>query len=85
MQIKAQLGKLDIDRPLAQIIAEHQQKNLLDLLSVELPHVLALSQLPLHHKDPFDRLVIAQAVTEQLTILSVDSMFSQHPAPVISE
>ncbi len=82
MQIKIQLGKLDLDRPLADIIEEHWQEDLLELLPVELPHVLALEQLPFHHKDPFDRVIIAQAITEHLTILSVDSLFDHYPVTV---
>ena len=82
MQIKIQLGKLDLDRPLAVIIEEHWQEDLLELLPVELPHVLALEQLPFHHKDPFDRVIIAQAITEHLTILSVDSLFDHYPVTV---
>lgn len=85
MQIKAQLGKLDMGRPLAEIITEHQQENLLELLPVELVHVLALSQLPLHHKDPFDRLIIAQAIAEQLTLLSVDRILAEYPVSIVSE
>ncbi|NJO84029.1 MAG: type II toxin-antitoxin system VapC family toxin [Blastochloris sp.] len=85
MQIKAQLGKLEIARPLAEIMAEHQQDNLLELLPVELAHVLTISQLPFHHKDPFDRFIIAQALAEQLTLLSVDRVFAQYPVPVLSE
>jgi PIN domain nuclease of toxin-antitoxin system len=85
MQIKSQLGKLDLDRSLAAIIEEHQQENLLELLPIELPHVLALEQLPLHHKDPFDRVIVAQAITEQLTILSVDSQFIHYPVTVYGD
>lgn len=82
MQIKMQLGKLDLDRPLAVIIEKHWQEGLLDLLPVELPHVLALEQLSFHHKDPFDRVIIAQGITEHLTILSVDSLFGHYPVTV---
>ncbi|RIK43819.1 MAG: PIN domain nuclease [Chloroflexi bacterium] len=85
MQIKSQLGKLDLDRPLAAIIEEHQQENLLELLPIELPHVLALEQLPLYHKDPFDRVIVAQAIMEQLTILSVDSLFAHYPVTVYGD
>ena len=46
-----------------------------ELLPIEISHVAALSRLPLHHRDPFDRLLIAQAVTEELTIVSRDRKF----------
>jgi PIN domain nuclease of toxin-antitoxin system len=82
MQIKLQLGKLDLDRPLAAIIEEHLEENQLELLPIDVPHILALDQLPFHHKDPFDRIIIAQAFTEQLTVLSVDGLFGRYPVPV---
>jgi PIN domain nuclease of toxin-antitoxin system len=47
-------------------------------LPVTLTHVLALDALPFHHKDPFDRLLIAQSVEEQLTIVTADSQFSAY-------
>lgn len=84
MQIKVQLGKLDLKRSLAVILEEHRQENLLELLPIELPHILALEQLPFYHKDPFDRLIVAQALTEHLPILSVDGLFEQYPVTVYS-
>jgi PIN domain nuclease of toxin-antitoxin system len=84
MQIKLQLGKLDLDRPLADIIEDHRERNFLALLPIDLPHVLALQDLPPHHKDPFDRLIIAQARTEQLTIVSADAIFSHYPVNVLN-
>ncbi len=83
MQIKLQLGKLSLDRSLESIIEEHRRLNSLELLPIDLPHVLALRDLPLHHKDPFDRLIIAQARTEQLTIVSADGIFSSYPVDVL--
>jgi PIN domain nuclease of toxin-antitoxin system len=50
-----------------------------DELPIDLPHMARLSQLPLYHRDPFDRLLIAQAVTEDLTIVSSDRKFSLYP------
>jgi PIN domain nuclease of toxin-antitoxin system len=84
MQIKVQLGKLDLDRPLTGIVEGHLLGNQIELLPIELPHVLTLEQLPFHHKDPFDRLIVAQALAEHLTILSVDSLLGQYPVTVYS-
>lgn len=67
--------------PLASIIA-NQQRNQLEILPVSLEHVLALDNLPLHHKDPFDRLLIAQAIIEKAVLVSGDRMFAQYPANV---
>ncbi len=78
MQIKQQLGKLKLRLPLAELIADQQKDNGIEILPVGLAHVLALENLPLHHKDPFDRLLIAQARTENIGILSVDATFKQY-------
>ena len=78
MQIKIQLGKLKLSRPLKHLIKNQQETNQLNLLPVELKHVLALDALPFHHKDPFDRLLMAQSIEEELTLVSADSQFSAY-------
>lgn len=83
MQIKSQLGKLDFERPLAEIIESQQHINQVELLPIQVTHVLAIQQLPLHHKDPFDRLIIAQALTDNMPIVSVDSIFPQYPVTIL--
>jgi PIN domain nuclease of toxin-antitoxin system len=83
MQIKLQIGKLTLAVPLEQMIRDEQQVNNMQVLPVLLPHVLALGTLSLHHKDPFDRLLVAQALAENMTIVSADHVLSRYPAPVI--
>lgn len=83
MQIKVQLGKLAFSTPLAQRIQDQRDKNGLELLPIELRHIFALNRLPSHHRDPFDRLLIAQAMVEGLPILSHDSNFAQYPVRVV--
>ena len=83
MQIKTALGKLRLTRPLGQTIAEQQTANGLQVLSVNLAHVLALQALPPRHKDPFDRLLIAQAKSEGWDIVSKDPEFAAYGVPVI--
>jgi PIN domain nuclease of toxin-antitoxin system len=83
IQIKTQLGKLDLNLPLSKIIEKHQRENALILLPIELPHVLGLQDLPLHHKDPFDRLLVAQTITEKLTLLSVDRSLANYPISIL--
>lgn len=78
MQIKAQQGKLTLPRPLPELVAGQQQANSVRLLPVQLKHVLELGSLPLHHKDPFDRLLIAQANAENMSLLSADTVFSRY-------
>lgn len=79
MQIKLQLGKLNLQLPLASILASQIQNNQLELLPVSLEHVLALDQLPAVHKDPFDRLLATQSIVEQATLLSADRIFADYP------
>ncbi|MGZ8164740.1 MAG: type II toxin-antitoxin system VapC family toxin [Methylobacter sp.] len=84
IQIKQQLGKLQLESPWQQMINTQQQENNLALLSIELPHIEALENLPAAHRDPFDRLIIAQALQEEMTVISVDSIFNNYPISVIS-
>ena len=78
MQIKIQLGKLKLSVPLKELVKTQQETNQLNLLPVELKHVLALDALPFHHKDAFDRLLMAQSIEEELTLVSADSQFSAY-------
>lgn len=83
IQIKKQLGKLAITVPLDEMIESQQQVNNLIILPVDLKHILALDNLPIHHKDPFDRLLIAQAKSETMSIASADPIFSQYDVSII--
>lgn len=83
MQIKLQLGKLKLTMPLAEVIESQQQRNNIEILPVLLPHVLALQSLPAHHKDPFDRLLIAQANVEEAILVSSDPVFAQYVVKVV--
>ena len=83
MQIKHQLGKLSLDVPLDELIQRNIQSNYIQLLPIESKHISHLERLPFHHNDPFDRVIIAQAVVEQMTIISVDSAFSAYSVAVI--
>lgn len=82
MQVKYQLKKLKLHRPLAEIIADQQRTNGISILEVTLDHVLALHQLPNHHKDPFDRLLISQACVERVSLVSDDLVIRQYPVTV---
>ncbi len=79
MQIKIGLGKLHFDDPLSEIVANQREINDLQILPIELAHIWQLNNLPLHHKDPFDRMLIAQAITENFPILGIDSFFEKYP------
>jgi len=83
IQIKVKLGKLDLDLPLTEIHRWVVEQEGWSLLPVEWPHIRRLNQLPAAHKDPFDRLLIAQAVEETLTLVSVDPLMRDYPVPVL--
>ncbi len=76
MQIKSQLGKLTFDRPLPDII--QSQHNGIELLPIKAEHIYGLQDLPAHHRDPFDRLLIAQANAEGILLLTADPIFRQY-------
>lgn len=83
MQIKLQLGKMKLALPLKEIIESQQQTNSLEILPVTLAHVLALEKLPAHHKDPFDRLLVAQAMIEGAVLVSGDPNIAKYPIQVV--
>jgi PIN domain nuclease of toxin-antitoxin system len=80
--VKAAMGKLSVPTDRGFFI-RHLDALRAKVLAVELRHSLALLELPLHHKDPFDRLLIAQALEEGMTITSRDQVFDRYGAPVI--
>jgi PIN domain nuclease of toxin-antitoxin system len=82
MVIKAQLGKLTLRLPLADLVRQ-QQANGLQVLPVTLAHVLAVEGLPPIHKDPFDRILIAQANVEGAELVSADQLVRQYPVRVL--
>jgi PIN domain nuclease of toxin-antitoxin system len=82
MVIKVQLGKLTLRLPLTAIVMQ-QQANGLKVLPVTLAHPLAVEGLPAIHKDPFDRMLIAQANVEGADIVSADQVFGRYPVRVL--
>ena len=83
MQIKIQLGKLKLSLPPKDLIKNQQETNALNVLPVTLAQVLALDALPFHHKDPFDRLLMAQSIEEDLTLVSADSQFTAYSVKLL--
>jgi PIN domain nuclease of toxin-antitoxin system len=82
VQIKTQMGKLVLNNSLDNLV-QQQQQNGIQLLPIKLNHILALQPLPYYHKDPFDRLLIAQSVAENLICVSADSVFKQYNIPIL--
>ncbi|HEX8127617.1 MAG TPA: type II toxin-antitoxin system VapC family toxin [Pyrinomonadaceae bacterium] len=83
IQIKSQLGKLKLNVSLEELVESQRQENDLQVLPIELEHVLALSALPTLHKDPFDRLLIVQGQIEDADIVSKDRVFVSYPVRVL--
>jgi PIN domain nuclease of toxin-antitoxin system len=78
MQIKMQLGKLKLKRSLKELVKNQQDVNSLLILPVSPNHIFMLDNLPMHHSDPFDRLLISQAIEEKLLLVSKDEKFSDY-------
>ncbi|MCS6804855.1 MAG: type II toxin-antitoxin system VapC family toxin [Acidobacteriota bacterium] len=83
MQIKSELGKLRLALSLKEIVESQQQTNNIEILPITLEHVLALEKLPASHKDPFDRLLVAQAMVEGLVLLSADPNITKYSIQVV--
>ena len=76
--IKVGLKKLDLGEPASTFLPRELATNGFDLLAIELAHATFVETLPPFHKDPFDRLVIAQLLIEKMAIVSADSIFDQY-------
>ncbi|GAA4333976.1 type II toxin-antitoxin system VapC family toxin [Mucilaginibacter gynuensis] len=79
--IKSSLGKLEFARS-AKEISQLLYNNGISLLNIEIEHLDIMKSLPHHHRDPFDRLLIAQAISEGLSIISADRYFSPYPVKI---
>ena len=79
MSIKASLKRLELKADFPTIIKQYVYGNGFDLLSIKPEHLEQLARLPFYHKDPFDRLIIAQAITDNISIITKDSMFKNYP------
>lgn len=81
--IKAQLRKLELPSEPEIYIAEQLKINSFQILPIELRHTLQTYYLPNHHKDPFDRILVAQSQVENLPLLTLDAKIAQYEVRVI--
>jgi len=81
--IKVQAGKLPLPEPAGRYLVKKLVENQIELLPITLDHVLRIESLPMHHRDPFDRLLIAQSIEEGWPIVTADPWFSRYPVDVI--
>ncbi len=83
LAIKTGLGRFEPDEALGPFLEEQIQRNAFRLLPVKLEHAVSVSSLPAHHRDPFDRLLVAQAAIESLTLVSRDPQLRKYDAPIL--
>ena len=76
--IKNAIGKLPLPEPIDSYISSRMVQLGVEYLEIRAPHALRAAALPLDHRDPFDRMLIAQAQIEDMTLVSADSMFKQY-------
>lgn len=81
--IKSATGKLTLREPIERWLPAALDGSGFDTLPVTLAHALAVTSLPLHHADPFDRLLIAQAQLERLTIVTADAAFDDYDVKLL--
>ena len=76
--LKVGLKKLDLGEPATTFLPRELATNGFDLLGIELIHATSVESLPPHHKDPFDRLLVAQSMIEKLPVVSVDAQLDPY-------
>lgn len=81
--IKAQLGRLDLSDDPAAFLRQQVTTNGFAPLSITTRHVVRIADLPRLHRDPFDRVLVAQALEEGVPLLTADHLISQYPVPVV--
>ncbi len=78
MAIKVGLDRLELPSSVDRFVSEQMAANAFEPLPIDLGHAGDVARLPFHHRDPFDRLLVAQALGEGLTIVSADPVFAKY-------
>ncbi len=76
--IKVSIDKFELSEPFEVLIPEQLAENEIDLLNISVEHTALIVSMPFHHRDPFDRLIAAQAKVEQMTLVSADEVFDAY-------
>jgi PIN domain nuclease of toxin-antitoxin system len=82
--IKVGIGKLTIPQSLSRLVTEQLPEDNLKILDIQAIHALKIEELPIHHQDPFDRILIAQALSENLTVITKDRKFTAYPVKLLA-
>lgn len=85
MAIKVSIGKLKVPLPLTRLVREHVTGNAIEVLPIEPEHLDEQRKLPFHHRDPFDRLIIAQAIVEEMKLITRDEAFAAYEVRCVWE
>lgn len=83
MSIKSGLGKMNLTQPIKPFVEDQARHNQFEILPITLEHIAAVERLPQHHGDPFDRLLVAQSMTEAMPLISADRAFGAYPITLI--
>ena len=81
--IKAKAGKLPLPEPSGPYLVRELSENRIEVLPIKLDHVLRIETLAVHHRDPFDRILIAQSIEEKLPLITADPIFERYPVDLI--
>lgn len=83
ISIKAGLGRLEIPGDLKRFVVDQISRNAFQVLPIHLRHTLNVHELPNHHRDPFDRILVSQALLEEIPLLSADPQIPRYPVEVV--
>ncbi len=83
ISIKVSIGKLKIELAFTELAEQEVYGNAIEILEISSEHLDELVKLPFHHKDPFDRLIIAQSLVEDATLVSKDAAFQSYPIKLL--
>ena len=81
--IKISISKLSLSEPFEHLIPQKIKENEINLLQINLTHLSEMMKLPFHHRDPFDRLIIAQGISENLPVFARDEAFKNYQIDII--
>lgn len=81
--IKVKTGKLPLPEPSGPYLVRELSENGIEVLPIKLDHVLRMENLTAHHRDPFDRILIAQSIEEKLPLVTADPVFERYPVKLI--
>ncbi|MBU4271914.1 MAG: type II toxin-antitoxin system VapC family toxin [Planctomycetes bacterium] len=79
--IKFSLGRLEFQQPFEVLIPAQLESNGFSLLPLRISHFAETIRLPFHHRDPFDRILAAQCMTEKMSVVSADTIFDRYSIP----